>query len=555
MQSQASTAGPELRGSNINLDSITSPTDENNRHTKIVCTLGPACWKVEQLEDLIEAGLSVARFNFSHGDHDGHKACLDRLRTAAKNKGKHVAVMLDTKGPEIRSGFFANDANKVSLSKGETLTLTTDYTFRGDKHKIACSYPALPTSVTPGQKILVADGSLVLTVLSCDVDAGEVQCRVENNCQIGERKNMNLPGVVVDLPTLTEKDIDDIQNWGCKHGVDFIAASFVRKASDVHKIREVLGEENSHIKVICKIENLEGLQNYQSILRVTDAIMVARGDLGMEIPPEKVFLAQKYMIREANIAGKPVITATQMLESMINNPRPTRAECSDVANACFDGTDAVMLSGETANGAYFEDAVNVMVRTCCEAESSMNFNHLYQSVRNSVKKRHNLSAGESIASSAVKTAIDIGAKVIVVLSESGATARHIAKFRPGMPICVLTPNAAVARQCFGLLKGCYSFICDTLDDTDALITEVINEIQMVGVAKDGDPIVVVAGATFGMGQTNQIKVEYVQNNYWDIAAEGEESDANAHHRGREAAHSHLQQKFPSGLGHKGCTIS
>mmetsp|Transcript_15324 Transcript_15324/g.20478 ORF Transcript_15324/g.20478 Transcript_15324/m.20478 type:complete len:511 (+) Transcript_15324:65-1597(+) len=509
MQSQASTAGPELRGSNINLDSITSPTDENNRHTKIVCTLGPACWKVEQLEDLIEAGLSVARFNFSHGDHDGHKACLDRLRTAAKNKGKHVAVMLDTKGPEIRSGFFANDANKVSLSKGETLTLTTDYDYKGDKHKIACSYPSLATSVTTGQSILVADGSLVLTVLSCDVDAGEVQCRVENNCQIGERKNMNLPGVVVDLPTLTEKDIDDIQNWGCKHGVDFIAASFVRKASDVHKIREVLGEENSHIKVICKIENLEGLENYSEILAATDCIMVARGDLGMEIPPEKVFLAQKMMIREANIAGKPVVTATQMLESMITNPRPTRAECSDVANAVLDGTDCVMLSGETANGEHPVAAVTIMARTCCEAESAVNFDSLYQAVRNSTLNRYgHLSTSESIASSAVKTAIDINAKAIIVCSESGATARQVAKFRPGMPVTVLTTNESAARQCYGVVKGCRARLFNSLEDTDYIVNETITQYKKEGVCHAGDPIVVVHGAVAKRGATNTMKIEY-----------------------------------------------
>ena len=245
--------------------------------------------------------------------------------------------MLDTKGPEIRSGFFADGASKIHLTKGDTLILTNDYSFKGDNRKLACSYEAIAKSVKSGQQILVADGSLVLTVLSTDEALGEVSCRVENNASIGERKNMNLPGVVVDLPTLTEKDIDDIQNFGVKYGVDFIAASFVRKASDVHKIREVLGEEGKGIKIICKIENQEGMENYDGILQATDGIMVARGDLGMEIPPEKVFLAQKMMIRKANIAGKPVVTATQMLESMIVNPRPTRAECSDVANAVLDG--------------------------------------------------------------------------------------------------------------------------------------------------------------------------------------------------------------------------
>ena len=424
----------------------------------------------------------------------------------------HTAVLLDTKGPEIRTGFFADGAKSITLTKGEQLTLTTDYEFKGNNKKLACSYDKLASSVKPGQSILVADGSLVLTVVSCDESTGEVVTRIENNASIGERKNMNLPGVVVDLPTLTEKDIDDIVNWGIKHDVDFIAASFVRKASDVHYIRKILAENNgSGIKIISKIENQEGLENYLDILQVTDGIMVARGDLGMEIPPEKVFLAQKYMIREANIAGKPVVTATQMLESMIKNPRPTRAECSDVANACYDGTDAVMLSGETANGCYYRQAVEIMAGTCAEAESSVNFHELYQSVSNSVKKRYQLSTAESMASSAVKTAVDVGAKCIVVYSESGATARHVAKFRPGMPVAVLTPSAQVARQCFGTLKGCYAYVVDSLEDTDKLNEEVMRECRIAGIAKVGDPVVIICGTTFGSGATNQIKVEYLQD--------------------------------------------
>jgi pyruvate kinase len=250
--------------------------------------------------------------------------------------------------------------------------------------------------------------------------------------------------------------------------------------------------------------------------------MVARGDLGMEIPPEKVFLAQKMMIREANIAGKPVITATQMLESMITNPRPTRAECSDVANAVYDGTDCVMLSGETANGPYFENAVKVMANTCCEAESSINFDALYQSVRNSTRNRYtHLSNLESLASSAVKTAIDINAKLILVLSESGASARAIAKFRPSMPIAVLTPSETVARQSNGIVKGCFSFVVDSLEDTYAIVQEVNTEIVSNGVAKEGDLFVIVCGNTHGMGANNQVKVERVLSSYWDVKGESE----------------------------------
>lgn len=503
-------SGPELRGSNINLAKIVQPTDESDRKTKIICTLGPACWKVEQLEKLIDAGLTVARFNFSHGDHEGHKACLDRLREAASNKGVNVGVMLDTKGPEIRSGFFANDAKKIDLVKDEVITLTADYSFKGDSTKLACSYPTIAASVTPGQKVLVADGSLVLTVLECNVDDGEVKCRIENNASIGERKNMNLPGVVVDLPTLTEKDIDDIANFGCKNDVDFVAASFVRKASDVTAIREVLSANGGeHIKIICKIENLEGLENYDAILAATDGIMVARGDLGMEIPPEKVFLAQKMMIRLANIAGKPVVTATQMLESMITNPRPTRAECSDVANAVLDGTDCVMLSGETANGEHSEAAVTIMARTCCEAEGAVNFDSLYQAVRNStLRNTGKLSTSESIASSGVKTAIDVNAAALIVCSESGATAQQVAKFRPKVGVTVLTTKPHTARYCNGILKGCTAKILPCINDTDSILAETVAEFRTSGLAAAGSPIVVVHGTTDLKGSTNTMKIMY-----------------------------------------------
>lgn len=531
---------PTLAGGNIDVDLIKHPTNPEIRRTKIVCTLGPACWEVHQLEKLIDAGMSIARFNFSHGDHDGHGACLKRLRTAAQRKNRNIGVMLDTKGPEIRSGFFANNVKKIDLAKNDEIILTSDYTFKGDKSKLACSYAALATSVTVGQSILVADGSLVLTVLSCREKDGEITCRIENDASIGERKNMNLPGVVVDLPTLTEKDIDDIANFGCKHNVDYIAASFVRKGSDVTKIREVLANNGGqHIKIICKIENLEGLENYNEILQLTDSIMVARGDLGMEIPPEKVFLAQKMMIRAANVAGKPVITATQMLESMISNPRPTRAECSDVANAVFDGTDCVMLSGETANGPYSEAAVTVMANTCCEAEGSLQHGTLYQSIRNATKDLHEISANEALASSAVKTAIDIGAKIIAVLSESGTTARLVAKYRPRMPIVVLTPSVSVARQCNGYLKGCGAFVVKSLEDTEALVEAVGSEIGTAGIASEGDPFVVVCGTHHGMGATDQIKVQYVNTNYWDNSGL---SDQSVHQRGREPLHGDVIDK-------------
>ncbi|KAL3938568.1 MAG: hypothetical protein SGBAC_006547 [Bacillariaceae sp.] len=487
--------------------------------------------------------LRKARFNFSHGDHKGHAATLERLRTAVKNKQRNVAVLLDTKGPEIRSGVFKDGLKKIDLVKGANIVLTSDYSYKGDGKKLACSYEKLARSVKAGQQILVADGSLVLIVLSADEAAGEVLCRVENNSSIGERKNMNLPGVVVDLPTFTSKDCSDIVDFGIKHNVDFVAASFVRKGADVKNLRQLLSDNGGqHIKIICKIENQEGLENYDEILQSTDGIMVARGDLGMEIPPSKVFLAQKMMIRQANIAGKPVITATQMLESMIQNPRPTRAECSDVANAVYDGSDCVMLSGETANGPYFEEAIRVMARICCEAEGSLNYNSLFQSIRNSsVAKHGHLTSGESLASSAVKTAIDVNAKLVVVLTETGTTTRYVCKFRPGAHVICLTPNESVARQTGGVLTGCHSFVVESLEDSQALATEVSIEAIKGGIANEGDLMVVVAGKTFGHGATDSVRVDVIETHYWDESMG--ESQLTAHQRGRPEALGHLRTGF------------
>ena len=400
-------------------------------------------------------------------------------------------------GPEIRSGFFDTSVmTKLNLVKGQELIMTSDYDYKAvDATKLACSYNNLATDVQPGQQILLADGSLVLTVLSCDVPNKEITTRVENNTSIGERKNMNLPGVKVNLPTFTEKDVDDVVNFGIRHGVDFIAASFVRTGNDVRNLRKLLADNGgSQIKIICKIENQEGLENYDDILEETDAIMVARGDLGMEIPSSKVFLAQKFMIRKANIAGKPVITATQMLESMITNPRPTRAECSDVANAVFDGTDAVMLSGESANSPYFEQAVTMMSRTVTNGEIARNYNVLYQAIRNSiVAEKGPLSKGESVASSAVAAVLDIGAKLIVVLSDTGKLAGYVSKFRPAVASLMLTPDASIARQAHGLTYGCHSILVDSLENAEELIEETMFELSQSKMLKQGDKIIFMAG--------------------------------------------------------------
>lgn len=418
--------------------------------------------------------------------------------------------MLDTKGPEIRTGFFANGAKTISLAQGQTLEITTDYEFLGDSSKIACSYAALPTSVEPGNTVLIADGSLVVTVT--ELRETSILVEVMNNATIGERKNMNLPGVVVDLPTVTEKDEDDIINFGLVENVDIIAASFVRKGSDVRTIRELLGEAGSHIKIISKIENQEGLDNFGEILEETDGIMVARGDLGMEIPPEKVFLAQKMMIRECNIAGKPVITATQMLESMIQNPRPTRAECTDVANAVLDGTDCVMLSGETAGGAHPLKAVSMMAHICQEAENAIEYHTLFQGICATVTDRGTeFKTDEAVASAAVKTAADLHAKMLVVLTETGHTAQLVAKYRPEQPILVLTGNEEAGRFVNGLVRGCKALVVGSMIGTDSILLRAGATGKELGWVQSGDLLVAVHGiAEAKSGATNMLKVLCVQ---------------------------------------------
>ncbi|KAH7667378.1 Pyruvate kinase protein [Dioscorea alata] len=399
--------------------------------TKIVCTLGPASRSVQMIERLLRAGMNVARFNFSHGSHEYHQETLDNLHAAMENTGILCAVMLDTKGPEIRTGFL-KDGKPIQLKKGQEITISTDYSIKGDENMISMSYKKLAEDVQPQSVILCADGTVTLTVLSCDKENGLVLCRCENSATIGERKNVNLPGVIVDLPTLTEKDKEDIMKWGVPNKIDMIALSFVRKGSDLVEVRKLLGEHAKSIMLMSKVENQEGVANFDDILTNSDAFMVARGDLGMEIPIEKIFYAQKVMIFKCNIQGKPVVTATQMLESMIKSPRPTRAEATDVANAVLDGTDCVMLSGETAAGAYPELAVQTMAKICLEAESYVDYNSAFKGIMDLAPVP--MSPLESLASSAVRMANSSMASLILVLTRGGSTAKLVAKYRPAMPI-------------------------------------------------------------------------------------------------------------------------
>jgi len=399
--------------------------------TKIVCTLGPSSRSVEMAGKLLRAGMNVARFNFSHGDHKYHSETLENLHVAMKNTGIQCAVMLDTKGPEIRTGFL-KDGKPIQLEKGREITISTDYSIKGDENMISMSYKKLAEDLIPGKSILCSDGTITLTVLSCNKELGQVRCRCENSAMLGERKNVNLPGVIVDLPTLTEKDKKDIMEWGVPNKIDMIAMSFVRKGSDVVQVRNLLGEHAAKIMLMSKVENQEGVANFDDIINQTDAFMVARGDLGMQIPIEKIFYAQKVMIFKCNIKGKPVVTATQMLESMIKSPRPTRAEATDVANAVLDGTDCVMLSGETTNGGYPEQAVLTMAKICVEAENYLDYKSVFKSMMASAPTPMN--PLESLASSAVRTGNSVKAAFILVLTRGGTTARLVAKYRPAMPI-------------------------------------------------------------------------------------------------------------------------
>ncbi|CAJ2665241.1 unnamed protein product [Trifolium pratense] len=501
--------------SNIDIEGILNqlPNDGRIPKTKIVCTLGPASRSVQMIEKLLKAGMNVARFNFSHGTHQYHQETLNNLKSAMHSTGILCAVMLDTKGPEIRTGFL-KDGKPIQLKEGQEITITTDYEIKGDQETISMSYKKLPVHLKPGNTILCSDGTITLTVLSCDQQAATVRCRCDNTAMLGERKNVNLPGVVVDLPTLTDKDKEDILQWGVPNNIDMIALSFVRKGSDLVNVRKVLGPHAKHIQLMSK----EGVMNFDEILRETDAFMVARGDLGMEIPVEKIFLAQKMMIYKCNLVGKPVVTATQMLESMIKSPRPTRAEATDVANAVLDGTDCVMLSGESAAGAYPELAVKIMARICIEAESSLDYGAIFKEMIRSTPLP--MSPLESLASSAVRTANKARAKLIVVLTRGGSTAKLVAKYRPAVPILsvvvpVLTTDSfdwtcsdeAPARHSL-IYRGLIPILAEgsaratDAESTDAILEASLKSATQKGLCKPGDAVV----ALHRIGAASVIKI-------------------------------------------------
>ena len=454
------------------------------KKTKIVCTMGPNTDNREIMKELALNGMDVARFNFSHGDHAEHKHRLEILESVREELGIPIASLLDTKGPEIRTGKL-KDGKKVTLKEGDLYTLTTEEIV-GDETRGYINYAGLAEDVKPGDRILIDDGLIELHVR--EVNGTDIVCRIENGGELGEKKGVNVPGVRVKLPALTDKDNEDIR-FGVDAGFDFVAASFVRNADAIREIRAILDEKGSAMQIIAKIENEEGIENIDSIIEASDGIMVARGDMGVEIPAEKVPHIQKMIIRKCNLACKVVITATQMLDSMIRNPRPTRAEVSDVANAVYEGTDAVMLSGETAMGSYPIEAVRMMSQIAEESEKYLDY-MFYQRRKVSAENLRNIS--NTVCYSSVATASDLEAPVIVAPSVSGFTTRMLSKWRPKALIAGLSPSMTAVRQ-MQLYWGVKPFHAKRAESTDALLFASVELLKEKGIVKEGEIVVATAG--------------------------------------------------------------
>lgn len=477
------------------------------RKSKIVCTIGPASETLEGLQKLIEAGMNVARLNFSHGSHEEHAARIKSIREACQVTGKHIAILLDTKGPEIRTGTLVTDS--VELVENQRLVLTTEEV-AGTVDRVSITYKDLPQDVQVGSTILIDDGLIGLTVEQ--IEGTEIVCLIKNGGTLKSKKGVNVPGVKIKLPGITEKDAADIE-FGIQQNVDFIAASFVRKASDILEIREILERYQARIDIIAKIENQEGVDNADEILAVADGLMVARGDLGVEIPVEEVPMVQKHLIDKCNQLGKPVITATQMLDSMQRNPRPTRAEASDVANAIFDGTDAIMLSGETAAGKYPTESVETMNRIAVRAEQELN----YREILNTHAMRTQISITDAIAQAVANAALDLGAAAIITATESGHTARMVAKYRPKAPIVAVTPHESVLRR-MALVNGVYPVIGPLAETTDEMLEISVQQALQAGLVRHGDLVIITAGVPVReTGTTNLMKVHVIG----DIIAKGQ----------------------------------
>lgn len=497
------------------------------RNSGLICTLGPASRSVEIISQLIENGMNIARLNFSHGTHEYHAETIELVRKAAVEEWPHaVAVALDTKGPEIRTGLLKGGGSaEIYLSKGDIIKLTTDKAFfsEGDNETLYVDYENITKVMKEGGIIFVDDGLISLKVV--EIGSNYLQVEVLNDAKLGSKKGVNLPNVEVDLPAVSEQDKKDIL-FGVKHEVDMIFASFIRKAQDIHDIRDLLGSKGQNIKVIAKIENHEGVKKFDEIMEAADGIMVARGDLGIEIPPEKVFLAQKMMIGRCNKNGKPVICATQMLESMIKNPRPTRAESSDVANAILDGADCVMLSGETAKGTYPVQAIAMMHKICREAEAAIYHRQLFDDLRHTMNRVAD--THETTAIAAVAASFTANAACIVCLTHTGKTAEVVSRFRPRCPIIVVTRDARVARQ-MHLYRGCFPLIYDkppkdnVLEEHDERLEFALSMGKRMGFMKLGNTFVFVSGWKAGAAHTNTIRILTIMEEKIHIAKSLSES--------------------------------
>ncbi len=470
------------------------------RKTKIICTMGPAVDNEEMLRALMLTGMDAARFNFSHGTHESHLATLNKVRRIRDELGAAVATILDTKGPEIRIKTFEN--GPVTLREGDKFTLTTRDVL-GDAGIVSVTYADLHKELESGCRVLIDDGLIELTV--DEIQGQDIACTVRSGGTLSNNKSINIPGVSIHLPSLTEKDRDDLR-FAAEQDFDFVAASFVRKASDVEDIRACLREcGGEHIRIISKIENREGVDNLEEIIAASDGLMVARGDLGVEIPAYEVPILQKRMIKETSMAGKPVITATQMLDSMIRNPRPTRAEVSDVANAVFDGTSCVMLSGETASGKHPVEAVQTMVDTINAAEQATDYWGRFRRFEFTPGR----SINDAVTHTCCQTAMDLEADAILTPTQTGHTARMIARFRPACPIVALTTTERARRQ-LAISWGVQPLLAGYVDSTDRLFSMCVQSALKEGAVQSGQMVVITAGVPIGRaGSTNLIKAQVV----------------------------------------------